>query len=310
MSRLCKSLTEVAKNPRRVLSWLGYHGMLQWMSDEDFIKQKYIANLGICPDLKEPKTFNEKLQWLKLHDRNPEYTNLVDKIKVKDWVSERIGHEYVTRTLECWNSAEEIDISELPERFVLKANHDSGGLSICRDRTTFDLAEAKARLRKSLRRNYYWGCREWPYKNVEPRAFAEEYLEGGSSNKIIDYKFYCFSGEPKFLYVSQGLEDHTTARISFLNLDWSFAPFTREDYAPFKELPEKPESYEKMVELARILSSGIPFVRVDFFEYRGAPRFSEMTFTPCGGFMRFKPAIWDERIGEMLSLAGAYGDDN
>lgn len=128
-----------------------------------------------------------------------------------------------------------------------------------------------------------------------------------SPGGLTDYKLYCFGGEPRFLYVSQGLEDHETARISFLDLDWEFAPFRRDDYAPFEELPERPASLDRMVELARVLSEGIPFVRVDFYDVGGAPRFSEMTFHPCSGFMPFRPAEWDLRVGEMLSLDGAYG---
>ena len=124
---------------------------------------------------------------------------------------------------------------------------------------------------------------------------------------LTDYKFYCFGGEPGLLYVSQGLEDHSTARISFLNLNWTFAPFSREDYAPFEELPEKPASYESMLDFSRTLSAGIPFVRVDFYDVLGEPRFSEMTFHPCSGFMPFSPREWDERLGDMLSIDGAYG---
>ena len=124
---------------------------------------------------------------------------------------------------------------------------------------------------------------------------------------LTDYKLYCFGGEPRFLYVSQGLEDHDTARISFLGLDWEFAPFRRDDYAPFEDLPERPASLDEMVELARALSDGIPFVRVDFYDVGGSPRFSEMTFHPCSGFMPFRPAEWDLRVGDMLSLDGAYG---
>ncbi|MEF2560053.1 MAG: ATP-grasp fold amidoligase family protein [Eggerthellaceae bacterium] len=156
-----------------------------------------------------------------------------------------------------------------------------------------------------MSRNYYWHCREWPYREVHPCIFAEEYITppaGMSFTGTTDYKFYCFNGEPRFLYVSSGLENHATAQISFIELDWKFAPFKRSDYRGFDVLPEKPSTYEEMLRLAKELSFGIPFVRVDFFEYQEIPRFSEMTFYPCGGFMSFEPPEYDYLVGSLLEL--------
>ena len=276
------------------------------LSDEVAIKLMYKSFFHAVPDLKIPVTFNEKLQWLKLHDRNPLYTMLVDKVEVKLWVAGQIGWEHVVPTFGVWDSFDQIDFDALPERFVLKCSHDSGGLVICRDRSKFDVDAARKKIGRSLSRNFFWGGREWPYKNVRPRILGEKYLNPGLSG-MIDYKLYCFEGEPKFLYVSQGLDDHSTARISFLNLDWTLAPFSRGDYAHFEELPMKPACFDRMVEFARTLSAGIPFVRVDFYDVGGVPVFSEMTFHPCSGFMPFNPREWDLRIGNMLSLDGAYG---
>lgn len=291
---------------RKILSpylSLTFRGVTRFVPDTLHLRLMYCALLGKRLNLDNPATFNEKIQWLKLHDRDPLYTILVDKYNVKRWVAELIGEQYVTPTYAVWGCIEDIDISSLPERFVLKTNHDCGGVVICRDRSTFDLDEAKEKLAKHLKRNYYWGCREWPYKDVKPLVFAEEYLEPGENIQFItDYKFYCFDGKPKYLYVSQGLEDHSTACISFLNIsDWSFAPFGRDDYASFTELPEKPDCYDEMERLARKLADDIPFVRVDLFVYEGRPRFSEMTFSPCGGFMPFDKPVWDAKIGELLA---------
>ena len=239
---------------------------------------------------------------------------MVDKYAVKSWVADIIGEEYVTKAYGCWGKTDDIDFGSLPGQFVLKTNHDCGGVVICRDREQFDFDAAKELLNKHLHTNYFWRTREWAYRDVEPLVFAEEYLDAAfgarpsdciepSCQEMVDYKFYCFSGEPRFLYVSKGLEDHETARISFLENDWSFAPFVRSDYKPFEQLPGKPACYDEMLDLSRVLAAGIPFVRVDFFVYKGRPRFSEMTFFPCAGYMHFEPAEWDLRVGNMLDLS-------
>lgn len=302
MGKLIKYL----ENPVRAYLWATAKGLTRWVPDVLHLRFTYRIRVGTSLDLDNPCTFNEKLQWLKLYDRNPLYNTLVDKVEVKQWVGERIGWEYVVPTFGVWDSIEQVDFDGLPEQFVLKCTHDSGGLAICRDRATFDRDAARRKIGRSLSRNYFWGGREWPYKDVRPRVLAEEYLDAGISG-LTDYKFYCFGGNPRLLYVSRGLENHATARISFLNLDWTFAPFSRNDYASFEELPKRPASFDKMVKLARTLSEGIPFVRVDFYDVAGEPKFSEMTFHPCSGFMPFDPPEWDLRLGDMLSLEGAYG---
>ena len=245
------------------------------------------------------------MQWLKLHDRNPLYTTLVDKYAVKSFVKQRIGSQYVTPLFARWERPEDIDISELPNKFVLKTNCDSGGIVLCRDKESFDLDSTRLKLDASLNRNYYWRLREWPYKNVRPCVFAEELIDA-PEGEITDYKFFCFNGEPLFLYVSTGMESHKTARVAFLHLDWTRAPFYRNDYQQFEDLPPKPKSFDEMLNLARVLSAGIPFVRIDLFEANGYPRFSEVTFTTAGGFLIFEPVEWDFRLGEMIDLSKAY----
>lgn len=279
-------------------------GFYRYLPDEDYLKRKFRVKLGYPLDLAAPKTFNEKLQWLKLYDRKPEYTMMVDKYAVKNYVAEKIGEEYIIPTLGVWDHFDDIDFAMLPNQFVLKCTHDSGGLVICRDKNKLNLTEAKTRIEKSLKRDYYLVNREWPYKDVKPHIIAETFMQDETQiSGLRDYKFYCFHGEPKFLYISEGLENHSTASISFLNMDWTFAPFQRVDYKTLDQLPEKPKNYEKMVEIARMLSDGIPFLRVDLYEIAGKVYFSELTFTPCAGMTPFTPPQWDEELGKLLRLS-------
>jgi hypothetical protein len=243
------------------------------------------------------------MQWLKLYNRKARYTVMADKYAVKDYVAERIGREYIIPTLGVWDRFEDIDFHELPEQFVLKCTHDSGGLVICRDKQTLDMEKARTVLTESLHRDYARIAREWPYKDIPRKIIGEKLMWDDSQRTgLRDYKFYCFDGEPKFLYVSLGMDNHATARMSFLNLDWTFAPFRRRDYLPFEQLPPKPVNYEKMLELARKLSEGEPFLRVDLYEIEGKIYFSELTFTPCGGMMQFDPDQWDQTLGQWIQL--------
>jgi len=273
------------------------------MSDEKYLKTIYHFAVGKKLDLNNPTSFNEKLQWLKIHDRNPLYTTMVDKHNVKDYVAKKIGAEYIIPTLGVWNSFDEIDFDSLPDRFVLKCTHDSGGLVICRNKQELNKEQARKKINKSLKKNFYWIGREWAYKNVQPKIIAEQYMEDKNNSSMIDYKFYCFNGEPKFLYVSQGLENHSTARISYVTLDWEIAPYKRTDYSNFEKLPPKPKTFEKMLEFSKILSNGIPFSRIDFYEINGNLYFGEITFFPGSGLSPFEPEEWDKKIGDWLILS-------
>lgn len=301
MSKLKKKLEECVRNPLSLYETASSHGLTCWVPDEMHLKLMYRARMGIELDLENPTTFNEKLQWLKLHDRNPLYTTLVDKYRVKQWVAERIGDQYVTPTYAAWDCAEDIDITYLPERFVLKTNNDSGGVAICRDRAEFDLAAAKAKLSKSLRRNYYWRTREWPYKDVRPIVFAEEYLEADDDSVgIPDYKIFCFDGEPKSLYVATGRANGDT-KFDFYDIDFEHLP-VENGHPNADAAPERPDCYEEMLKLARALSSGMSHVRVDFYDLKGSPRFGEMTFFHMGGFAPFEPPKYDELFGSWIKL--------
>ncbi|MBO7303958.1 MAG: glycosyl transferase [Clostridia bacterium] len=275
------------------------------LSDKSYIKLVWFRKFHKFPNLKNPQTFNEKLQWLKLYDRKPIYSTMVDKYDAKKYVADIIGEEHIVPTLGVWDKFDDINFDELPNEFVLKCTHDSGGLVICRDKTKLDLVAAKKKIERSLKTNYYWSGREWPYKNVKPRIIAEKFMSDENNvNSIMDYKFYCFDGEPKFLYVSTGMDDHKTARMSFITLDWDFAPFRRSDYSPFDTLPQKPTQFDEMIEHCRKLSAGHSFLRVDLYEINDTVYFSELTFSPCGGMMPLDPENWDLELGELIKLPG------
>ncbi|MBO5868922.1 MAG: glycosyl transferase [Oscillospiraceae bacterium] len=299
-------LKNYLKNPIKysVLS-LANHGLLDWMADELYLKLLFRAKMDKKLDLKDPKTFNEKLQWLKLHDRKPEYTRMVDKYEAKQYVAERIGEEYIIPTLGVWDSFDEIDFDSLPDQFVLKCTHDSGGLVICRDKSKLDKAAARKKIERSLKTNYYLSGREWPYKNVKPRIIAEVYMEDeNEAQGLTDYKFFCFNGEPRIIYVSQGLEDHSTASISFYDLDGKEMPFHRSDFSPIQGKMTLPANFAEMTSTAQVLAQQVdcPFLRVDLYSVKGQMFFSEITFSPCSGMLPFTSVEWEEKLGEWIKL--------
>lgn len=304
ISNRTKKVISVLTDPKRILLHLMNMPMGRLISDEAYVKMMYYANFHKKLNLNEPSTYNEKIQWLKLYDHNPQHTQMVDKVAAKQYAANIIGKDHIVPTLGSWESFDLIDFDSLPNRFVLKCNHDSGGIVVCKDKHNFNIRAARRKLNKHLRRNYYWFGREYPYKNIKPCIFAEQYMEDPKSatDEIIDYKFFCFDGEPHFLYISEGLSDHETASISFLTMDWEFAEFKRKDYRAFSTLPEKPKRYPEMIEMARKLSKGFPFLRVDLYEINGQIFFSELTFSPCSGCVPFEPEEWDAKLGEMLVL--------
>ena len=221
--------------------------------------------------------------------------------KPRDDVNNNDGNDNVGVKNYEYNNLD-IDFDKLPTQFVLKCTHDSGGLVVCKDKSNLNKKAAKKKIEKSMKTNYYKGGREWPYKNVKPRIIAEEYMEDISGNGLTDYKFYCFNGVPKYLYVSNGMDNHETARLSFLTMNWEKAPFGRSDYLEFEVLPPKPTKFDEMVKIAKSLSGGHPFLRVDLYEINNKVYFSELTFSPCGGFMPFVPEEWDAKLGEMVNI--------
>lgn len=302
MSKLIKFLD----NPWIAYVYAAGYGVTDCIPDKLHLKLMYRGLVGRKLNLDHPRTFNEKLQWLKLYDHNPIYNTLVDKYRVKPWVAERLGEKHVSKTYAMWENAEDIDISGLPDRFVLKTNHDCGGVAICSDRSTFDLEAAKKKLAKHLKINYYWRTREWPYKDVKPCVFAEEYLDPNTDDgDLHDYKFYCFDGEPKMMFVASGRAAGDT-RFDFFDMDFNHLDI-KQSHAKNADKPiEKPLTFNSMVEAAMTLSNGIPHVRIDFYEINGQMYFGECTFFDSGGFGPFDPEEWDEKLGSMLDLTRVY----
>ena len=273
--------------------------MLRLLPDEWYIQLQYFYHFHRFANLKNPQTFNEKLQWLKLHDHNPLYTTLVDKYAVKKWVADKIGEEYIIPTLGVWNKAEDIDFDKLPNQFVLKVNHDSGGLVICRDKSKLDKQAAIAKLSGALKNNGYWYGREWPYKNVKPCILAEKYIEDAETKELWDYKLMCFNGKVRCSFVCTERFTENGLKVTFYDDDWNIMPFER--HYPRRKTPmAKPLNYEEMVNLAEKLSKGIPFVRVDFYSVQGKTYFGELTFYPGSGLEEFVPSEWDKKIGDWL----------
>lgn len=301
-------LKVLVKNPWRIFTGLAGRGLLKWMPDAPYLKGLYRAHMGKKLNLEDPKTFNEKLQWLKLYDRKPLYTELVDKYEARRHIAAAIGEKHLIPMVGGpWERFDQIDFDALPERFVLKCTHDSGGLVICRDKSKLDKAAAKRKIEKSLSNNYFYFGREWPYKNVPPRIIAEAYMEDeNNAQGLTDYKFFCFNGEPKMIYVSQGLEDHATARISFYDMRGGGMPFCRSDYRPLDGPLALPKNFDEMADAAGALAKmvGCPFVRIDLYSIWGKMYFSEVTFSPCNGMMPFEPREWDEKLGQWIDLTG------
>lgn len=271
------------------------------MPAEDFLKRMYQIRMGRELNLTSPVSYTEKLQWLKLYDHRPEYTTMVDKYAVKEYVADKIGAKYVIPLLGVWDRVEDINFDALPEQFVLKATHDSGGIVICKDKNKLDFAATKKKLKSHLDRDYYIRNREWPYKNVPHRIIAEPYMEDSSTGELRDYKFFTFGGVPKVLYIAQGRGSDGETVADFFDMDFNHLPFTIDhDMAPVP--PERPENFALMKELAAKLSEGTPQLRVDFYEVDGKVYFGEMTFFHCSGMAPFHPEEWDRKFGEWVTL--------
>ncbi|OWV21556.1 glycosyl transferase [Fibrobacter sp. UWB2] len=278
-----------------------YKYLLQWIPDSLWIRIQFRRKVGRWPNLKNPKTFNEKLQWLKLHDRNPLYTKLVDKYEVKSIVAKQIGEEYIIPTLGVWDKFDDIDFGKLPNQFVLKCTHDSGGLIVVKDKSTLDIAAARKKINACLKMNYYWTLREWPYKNVKPRIIAEKYMEDESGYELKDYKIFCFNGEPKALFIATDRGIHET-KFDFFDVDLNHLPM-KQHYPnnPDIKIPD-PAGIKKMFELAHVLTKDFKHCRADFYDINGKIYFGELTFSHFSGMQPMEPAEWDERFGSWLDL--------
>ncbi len=296
------SIEKVIKNPAKIVFILDKVGVSRLIPDRAYLRLKYRASMGKKLNLNAPQTYNEKLQWMKLYDRNPAYTPLVDKYAVKEIVAETIGEEYIIPTLGVWDRVEDIDFDALPDQFVLKCTHDSGGLVICPDKSKLDIEKAKKTLQKALKSNFYFLGREWPYKNVKPRILAEAYMEDKVTGELRDYKFFCFNGEVKALFIaSDRQKPGEEVKFDFFNIDFEHLDF-RQGHPNAAVPPKKPETFDQMRRLAEELSQGLPQVRVDFYEVDGKTYFGELTFFHHNGMTPFDPEEWDYTFGEWIEL--------
>lgn len=288
------------------LYWLVYYiinatPLRKWLSDKAYLTIQFRTQCGYFINWKNPQTFSEKFQWLKVNDHNSEYSKMVDKYEAKKYVASIIGDEYIIPTLYTWNSVDDIDWDLLPNRFVLKCTHDSGGIVVCRDKGNFDKTAAIAKLKKSFKAEFYYSTREWPYKNVKPRIIAEKYMED-SSGGLIDYKYLCFNGEPKAIFIASDRLDSTIdTKFDFFDMNFNHLDF-RGLYPNATKPVLKPKGFEHMRELAHKLSKDIPHVRVDFYDIDGKVYFGELTFYPGGGMSPFEPQKWNYLFGSWIQL--------
>lgn len=274
--------------------------LMSILPDRFYVSLKYFYRFHKFPNLKNPKTYNEKLQWMKLNDHNELYHTLADKYEVKKYVENLIGSEYVIKTLGVYDSFDEIDFNSLPDRFVLKCTHDSGGLVICKDKSKLDKENARKIIESSLKTNYFYHSREWAYKDLKPRIIAEEYIETRNGD-LPDYKFFCFDGKARALYVATGRHTESGVCFDFFDENFNHLPFYN-SHPNSKNKIDKPTGFDKMKELAEKLSVGMPHVRVDLYDIDGKVYFGEYTFYHMSGFQPFKPEEWDYTFGSWIDL--------
>lgn len=294
------SIKDIVKNPLLIVAklWKIFSPIVK--SDLLYLKVRYRCVMKRRLNLDNPQTYNEKLQWIKLYYRKPIMTKMVDKYAAKEYVANIIGEEYIIPTLGVWDSVEDIDFDALPNRFVLKPTHDSGEYIICKDKSNLDKEKALKKLKKSLKRNYFYENREWPYKDVKPRIIAEQYMED-ERGELNDYKFFCFDGEVKAILIATERHTKHGPFFDYFDKDFNHFPFEQGGPNSNKQI-EKPEKLDEMCEMARKLSKGIPHVRVDLYCVKGQIYFGELTFFDSSGMAEFNPEEWNYTFGSWIKL--------
>ena len=277
-------------------------GFYKYISDEKYLKKTFKKAMKKELDLNSPKTFNEKLQWLKLNDREDIYTTMVDKYEVKKYVADIIGEEYIIPTLGVWDKFDDIDFDKLPNQFVLKCTHDSGGIYICKDKSKMNRKKIRTKFKLIMKRNFYYRFREWPYKNVKPRIIAEKYMVDESGYDLKDYKIFCFNGIADMILVCKDRNTKKGLTEDFFDTNWNHLNMKRPNHDNSKDKITKPVVLDKMLELSKLLANNLPFVRIDFYNISGKLYFGEFTFYPGGGMVPFVPNKWDYELGTKLIL--------
>ena len=307
MSKISTLIRLIKTDKREILvalyNHLAHTGVFDRLDDKKYLKQTYRVRFGHSLNLDNPRTFNEKLNWLKLYDRKPIYTKMVDKYEAKKIVADLIGSEYVVPTIAIYNSVDEISFEQLPKQFAIKCTHDSGSVSICKD-SSFNYALAIKKLKKGMHSNQFFWAREWPYKDVKPRIIVENYIESSQEDLVV-YKVFCFNKKAELIQVIQG-DKHDNETIDYFDLDWNLLDI-RQDYPNSKSHLERPAALEEMIRLSEALSPERPFIRVDWYIVDNRPIFSEFTFFSDAGFAKFIPDHWDLDLGMKMTLGGNKG---
>ncbi|WP_419893008.1 ATP-grasp fold amidoligase family protein [Oceanobacillus kimchii] len=295
-------IRNVLHNPLILIDFVASKQLLNWLPDKPFLKLLFYSKRKERLNLKNPISFNHKIQWLKLYDRNKDYIKMVDKLEVRKYITKKIGSEHLIPLIGVYKNFNCINFDSLPQQFVLKCTHDSGGLVICKNKENFDKKIAKKKIKKSLKRNFYFTSREWPYKYVEPKIICEEFIEQENGAELRDYRFFCFNGEPKFITVDFSITDKKNTRRNLYDLDWNLM---NEEISYPKELDykvEKPDKLQEMIDLSKKLSSGIPHLRVDFYYINNNIIFGELTFFHQSGMGEIKPSDFNEIMGDWIKL--------
>ena len=277
----------------------------RFVPDELYLRVVYRLTMkGRKLHLNPPVTFNEKLHWLKIHDHNPLYTTLVDKYEMKECVSKIIGDEYIIPTIGVWDHVEDIDINSLPEQFVIKTTHDSGGVCVCKNKSEFDWKSSKKKLQRSLSTNFYLLGREWPYKNVKRRIIVEKYMEDAETKELRDYKFFCFEGIAKLMFIASGRQIRKEPYFDFYDMEFNHIDM-RHGHPNAPTPPQKPASFDQMRSLSETICKELKLfhARVDFYEVNGQPYLGEITLYHHNGNVIFDPEEWDYKLGEWIDLS-------
>ena len=298
-----KLISKPAKMRAILMSKFARTKLSHIVKDKAYIKMQYRANTGHKLDLKNPVTYTDKINYIKLYDRNPTYISLVDKYEVKKYISDTIGEQYVINTLGVWDSVDDIDWDSLPNQFVIKCTHDSGSTIVCKDKANFDIEFAKNKLSKKMKYNLYCWAREWAYKDVKPRIMAEQYMEDTKTAELRVYKFFCTNGEAKALFIAtERQKKGEEVKFDFFDMEFNHLPM-KNGHPNASVPPARPEKFDEMRILAGKLSMGLPQVRVDFYEVDGQVYFGELTFYHHAGIVDFTPHEWNVKFGEFVDLS-------
>lgn len=297
---MIKKLFNILLNPSYLVVILDSRNIIRF-PDSVYLKALYKYKLGYKLNLNNPSTFNEKLQWLKLNNRNDKYTIMVDKCQVKNYAADVIGKEYIIPTIGVYNNFDDIDFDKLPNQFVMKCNHDSGTIIICKDKNKIDKQAIRKKINNAMNNNYFYCSREWPYKNVLPKIIVEKYMIDNVCSDLKDYKFFCFDGEVETILVCSERFTSDNMCESFYDKNWKLIDVSENNHRVDRNV-KKPVNFELMKKLAYKLSKNIPFVRVDFYEINNMVYFGELTFFPNGGFEKFSPKDYDKYLGSLINI--------